>query len=377
MKGLFLSYNSLTGKATGGTLIASRNLNYFKSLDEASFKIDVYDSNTILLESANRTTEISTVLKNILNFQTPSFNNSFLEILFARIAKEGVNYIFLDSTLFGVIAKKIKLKFPSIKIITYSHNVELTSSWHAIRYEFSFKKIYTLIFSFINEKYSIKYSDYLIGISSYDDKIYKRIYNRNFDSIIPVTIEDKNNIVNEQFGKNENDRLQILFVGSYFYPNIHGIKWFIDNVIDNIDADLIIVGSGMGVLEKTYPNHEKVQFYDFVKDLGEYYIKSHIVISPIFIGSGMKVKVAEALMFGKIIVGTHLAFQGYNIDEANCHICQSKEDFIRKINDLKYLLKDKIKYSEKARKTFLKYYSNSNETKYFLATYNFLNEKLA
>lgn len=366
MTGLFLSYNSLKGETSGGTLIASRNLNYFKSFDSKIFNIEVYDSSNILLESQSLKKNALKILKNIIHFQTLSFNDLFLEVLFKRIKEGDVDFIFLDSSLFGGIAKKIKKKFPEVKIITYSHNVELISSWHSLVYEFSFKKFYSLIFSFISESYTSKYSHHLIGISSYDDKIYKKLYKRGFDSVIPVTIQDKKRQIDLSIRGNKNYRLKILFVGSYFYPNVHGIKWFIDNVFDNIDADLIIVGSGMGALGKKYQSFKKLQFHDYVQDLSAYYEDCHIVISPIFIGSGMKVKVAEALMFGKVILGSSLSFQGYKVEDADCYVCDRKEDFINKINELKYLLKTDLKYSENSRKTFLDFYANNNDNTYFI-----------
>lgn len=39
------------------------------------------------------------------------------------------------------------------------------------------------------------------------------------------------------------------------------------------------------------------------------------MVMPIFSGSGMKVKTAEALMYGKFLIGTKEAFEGYEIDE--------------------------------------------------------------
>lgn len=37
----------------------------------------------------------------------------------------------------------------------------------------------------------------------------------------------------------------LLFVGSYFKPNVEGIIWFIDNVMPYINYSLLIIGKGM------------------------------------------------------------------------------------------------------------------------------------
>ena len=54
-----------------------------------------------------------------------------------------------------------------------------------------------------------------------------------------------------------------------------------------------------------------------------------VVIAPIFDGSGMKTKVAEALMYGKRIIGTREAFSGYeDIAEEVGWVCNTKEEFV-------------------------------------------------
>lgn len=370
MVGLFLSYSALKENATGGQLVSKRNLKFLLNLK--NFNIDVLDAKDILLKSNSSKPSALKVLKNIISLQALTFNQYILDRLYSKMDNEKVDFIFLDSTLFGSIAKKIKIKYPYVKIIIFSHNVELVSGWHSLIYDFSLKKIYLLLFSYINEKRSCLNSDYLIGISSYDEKLYYRFYNYRFQSIIPVTIPDVKQEV-KLFDRDFNNRsLKILFVGSFFYPNSHGISWFIDNVLDSIDAELIIVGSGMTLLSKKYSLKTKIKFIDYVDDLSTYYYNCDLVISPIFIGSGMKVKVAEALMYGKIILGTTLSFQGYEIKNTDCIICDSKEEFIDKIRFFEKSMYSNSKYSEKSRETFLNYYCDSNDDKYFSSLKNFI-----
>jgi hypothetical protein len=372
MNALFLSYNSLKGKTTGGSLVATRNSNYFKNFDGGVFKLELFDSNDILLQSRSLRGSFLSIFKNIVHFQTLSFNHLFLELLFKKINENKIVFIFLDSTLFGSIAKKIKKNFPNVKIIIYAHNVELISSWHSFIYEFSLKKIYLLLFSYINETRSCTYSDFLIGISSFDQKSYERLYNRKFNCIIPVTISESNKVINNKIESLHGQSMKILFIGSNFYPNIHGLRWFIENVLNNINADLIVVGAGMSSLKKKYKNISKIQFFDYVDDLGYYYKSCDIVISPIFLGSGMKVKIAEALKYGKFVLGTSLSFQGYEISNSDCHICNSKADFINKINFFEKSLRYQNKYSSKSHNTYLEYYSSINEDYYFLPVINFI-----
>ena len=56
-------------------------------------------------------------------------------------------------------------------------------------------------------------------------------------------------------------------------------------------------------------------------------------LPPFFDGSGMKTKVAEALMFGKKIIGTPEAFTGYEeiAEQAGC-VCHSVDEFVDAID---------------------------------------------
>jgi polysaccharide biosynthesis protein PslH len=78
-----------------------------------------------------------------------------------------------------------------------------------------------------------------------------------------------------------------------------------------------------------------------VDSLAEWYRNAHFVIAPIFDGSGMKTKVAEALMFGKKIIGTPEAFSGYeDVADRAGQICKSADDFVSAINSADEMVKD-------------------------------------
>jgi glycosyltransferase involved in cell wall biosynthesis len=63
-----------------------------------------------------------------------------------------------------------------------------------------------------------------------------------------------------------------------------------------------------------------------VEDLADLYRRADFVVAPIFSGGGMKVKTAEALSYGKTVVGTPEALRGYEVTEG-------REAFIRKDAD--------------------------------------------
>ncbi len=104
----------------------------------------------------------------------------------------------------------------------------------------------------------------------------------------------------------------VLFVGSNTAPNIVGLKWFVDSVWPKIQSDvpqarLRVAGSvRAGVADPP----DGVALLGVVPDLDEEYSRAAVVVSPLLAGSGLKIKLIEALGHGKAIVATTVTMQG-------------------------------------------------------------------
>lgn len=71
-----------------------------------------------------------------------------------------------------------------------------------------------------------------------------------------------------------------------------------------------------------------------VNSLQNYYNIASAVVMPIFIGDGMKVKTAEAFMYGKTVFATNEALEGYDVKGIEgIHICNTAEEFINSLNN--------------------------------------------
>jgi succinoglycan biosynthesis protein ExoO len=104
----------------------------------------------------------------------------------------------------------------------------------------------------------------------------------------------------------------VLFVGSNTAPNIFGLRWFLDAIWPLVraavpDASLQVVGSVCGTVR---PQPEGVRLLGSVRDLAAIYQQSAVVISPLQAGSGLKIKLIEALGQGKAVVATSVTLQG-------------------------------------------------------------------
>jgi hypothetical protein len=260
---------------------------------------------------------------------------------------ENMDFVWLESSQYGMLAKVIKKKYPSKKIITFLHNCEYEYAKH--EYPHNLVRQYVIK---KNEEWACKYSDKIIAMNERDKFLIQRIYNRTVDAIIPVSFSDKF----IDFSKEKIPGTPMaLFLGSNFYANIHGIKWFIEKVLPFVNIKLKIIGKDMN--KANLPKNDKLEITGYVENLNEIMQNADFMIFPIFQGSGMKVKTCEALMHGKNIIGTGEAFMGYDLDfEKVGAKCETAEEFIKAINE--FLKKFTSKFNEYSRSVFLEKYTN-------------------
>jgi glycosyltransferase involved in cell wall biosynthesis len=105
---------------------------------------------------------------------------------------------------------------------------------------------------------------------------------------------------------------QILFVGSAAAANVDGLNWFIECCWPKIRArrpSLILRVAGT-VCQKIAKPPRGIELLGLVEDLAPLYSNAALVISPLRAGSGLKIKLIEALGQGKAVVATSVTLQG-------------------------------------------------------------------
>ncbi len=106
---------------------------------------------------------------------------------------------------------------------------------------------------------------------------------------------------------------RLLFIGSDTAPNSVGLTWFCEEVWPRVlksrpQARLDVVGTvGRKFENAAYP---QVRFLGLVDDLTAVYRDAGILLSPLTFGSGLKIKLVEAMGHGKAIVATPVTLQG-------------------------------------------------------------------
>ncbi len=106
---------------------------------------------------------------------------------------------------------------------------------------------------------------------------------------------------------------QLLFIGSNTAPNVEGLKDFLERTWPLIlaqrpGAQLQVAGTMSRAFPN--PNFPNVRFLGIVDDLAPLYRNAGIVISPLTFGSGLKIKLIEAMAQGKAMVVSPVTLQG-------------------------------------------------------------------
>lgn len=175
-----------------------------------------------------------------------------------------------------------------------------------------------------------------------------------FDQVLSVS-EHESRIMKERCGCLENVRTlpisfgrkvpgvpedrepdTILFAGSMWWlPNRHGLSWFFENCWEAILAErpaarLILAGNdktgfARGMAQR-YPN---VAATGFVEDIEPFFRQASVFILPLLIGTGIKIKLLEALGWGLPVVSTPKGVEGVPGFAEGRHalVCQEPADF--------------------------------------------------
>ncbi|HAC66149.1 MAG TPA: glycosyl transferase family 1 [Cyanothece sp. UBA12306] len=134
---------------------------------------------------------------------------------------------------------------------------------------------------------------------------------------------------------NLTDQPFCLFVGSQHPPNLEAVQKIRQIAQDflreypDLYCNFIVVGS---CCPKEYQNN----FFSLGKVdnqlLSFLYQQASLIISPLLKGTGTSLKIMEAMAYGKVIIGTNIAFRGYPVkSEQDAIICDQLTDYPKQI----------------------------------------------
>jgi hypothetical protein len=135
-------------------------------------------------------------------------------------------------------------------------------------------------------------------------------------------------------------RSGMMFVGNFQHrPNLDAVTWFVSEIFplirdDNPDAVLRVVGSNL-TPEIRALAQPGIDVVGHVVELAPYYATTRICVAPLRFGAGIKGKVGESAAYGVPVVGTTLAFDGFDFsDGVECRMANTPTEFARAVTEL-------------------------------------------
>jgi glycosyltransferase involved in cell wall biosynthesis len=185
--------------------------------------------------------------------------------------------------------------------------------------------------------------------------LYEKKYLPQYDTIITVSQKDQQTLKQHLPNKNiiclENGITKINFlkktpskiiklgyIGSFEHtPNLNAVKYFFDQIAPLLDQEKInyefyLAGKNdSGFIKNNFP---KIINLGQVKETIDFYQKIDCLITPIFSGSGSRIKILESLSFGVPVVSSPIGAEGININSDYLQIATTPSEYIQSIQKL-------------------------------------------
>lgn len=228
-------------------------------------------------------------------------------------------------------AKKLKERYPELKIIHSSHNIEFRLKPDLLDgLELKYKN---QVIDFLEdiEIEIAESADLIICVTEGDANWFRKNKAKNVIAI--------NNGTNAYLSEVKSAYHYALVVGSGHPPNIEGSIKYLKNAVDWLPdhTDLIFVGTmcdglrGMLGPERNESHDTTIRLLGKRSDeeLNKLIESANIIALPIPYGGGSNLKTAEALVSGRPVVGTSISFRGFEefADSKFVEITDSAADF--------------------------------------------------
>ncbi|MDD5606951.1 MAG: glycosyltransferase family 4 protein [Ignavibacterium sp.] len=133
----------------------------------------------------------------------------------------------------------------------------------------------------------------------------------------------------------------IYHIGSLNWePNYDGLLWFLSEVFPKViskfpETKLYIYSKGIERLVLNDSINKNIILCGYVKDIWQEILDKQMMVVPLKVGSGMRIKIIEMLAAGKIVVSTSVGKEGIEVENGQqILIADDSNSFIKTISDI-------------------------------------------
>ena len=274
------------------------------------------------------------------SYHIERFNSKDMACKLAEILKhEHFDIVHIESIYMTPYVDVIR-KNSSAKIVVRMHNIE-HQIWERLASNES--NPFMKFLYHVNEKQLRKVEDSILNkvdgymtISEPDYQYFEKTAPEIPGVVIPFGIDMDNYELEDDFIASDNPSL--CHIGSMNWsPNIEGIEWFLDDVwplIHEAHPDLEFTVAGHGTPDHLMQRKDaNVTFVGTVPDANEFMLDHELMIVPLLSGSGIRVKIVEAMALGRVVITTSVGAEGLSVENGkHLFIADTPEEFLSVIN---------------------------------------------
>jgi polysaccharide biosynthesis protein PslH len=213
----------------------------------------------------------------------------------------------------------------SVPIALHCHNAEYVIFRRYAEVERNpIRKFYAAIESFLirrTERRACDRAAFAMACSENDRTVLRGIGMHKPIFVVPNTVDtDPPSPANR---RPESDRgLVLLFQGGMdWYPNRDAVEFFVGKIFPLVccecpDVKFVVAGRNPppGFVAK-FRHHARIEFTGTVPDMRPYLAAATLVVVPLRLGSGTRIKILEACAAGKAVVSTSIGAEGLQLDD--------------------------------------------------------------
>jgi Glycosyltransferase len=274
---------------------------------------------TVEVDTAIKATK---ALRNLL-FSSMPYNaerfvsKAFEEKLRSLLSEKQYDVIQLEGLYLCPYIETIR-KYSSAKIALRAHNVEHEIWQRMVENEKSLsKKWYKRIIAKRMRSFELAYInsyDLLVPITSRDADFFSQNGNAKPMHVVPLGLEPMSPLFSIDNSTAEFPSFS--FLGALdWQPNIEGLEWFVRNVwseyrIRHSGAKFRVAGRNADKGFADFLISNGVDYHGELENVADFYATGTIFVVPLMSGSGMRVKVVEAMAAGRAVITTTIGTEG-------------------------------------------------------------------
>jgi len=269
------------------------------------------------------------------------FDNELILGINKIISTQKIDFIQIETTQLGYLADYLPTDIPKsltaydVCFISFLRRLkEIKDIKTKITHFFLWLQIY--IFEY---HYLPKYN-FVTAMSTTDDEFFKQYLPLKNTFVAPNGIEKIESKISTK-----KSTLKLGYIGSFNHPpNYHAFKFFVNQIAPllekkNIKYEFILAGNNKPeevrylVDNSPIKNKKAIKQIGFIENLKDFYQQIDLLITPIFSGSGTRLKILESLSFSTPVISTTIGAEGItDIDPKYLMIANTAQEFCKLIS---------------------------------------------